>query len=154
MKFNKKSVLSFILILVVSFSYFFQLERNQKHPSPILTNVNNDFTEVGVIEHAFNNQQSNIQVTQQGVVTRLLADDLRGSRHQKFIVRLDTGLKLLIVHNIDLAPKVSTLSKGTIITFRGEYEWNHKGGLIHWTHHDPQGRHEDGWLEYKGERYQ
>ena len=154
MKINKKSVLNVVLILIVSFAFLSQQGSKENHPTPILTNASDGFTEVGVIEHAFNNQQSNIQVTQQGVVTRLLADDLRGSRHQKFIVRLDTGLKLLIVHNIDLAPKVSTLSKGSMITFRGEYEWNHKGGLIHWTHHDSQGRHEDGWLEYKGKRYQ
>ena len=154
MKFNKRSVLNVVLILILSFTFLSQQGSKEKHPSPVLTNANNGFTQVGVIENAFNNQLSNIQVTQQGVVIRLLPDDLRGSRHQKFIVRLDTGLKLLIVHNIDLAPKVSTLSKGSMITFRGEYEWNHKGGLIHWTHHDPQGRHEDGWLEYKGKRYQ
>ncbi len=146
--------MNFILILIVSFAIYFQQGSNEYSSGQSLNNANKDFTEISVIEYAFANQQSNLQIVQQGVVTRLLPDDLRGSKHQKFIVRLKKGLKLLIVHNIDLAPRVSDLSKGSIITFHGEYEWNNKGGLIHWTHHDPQGRHQDGWLEYKGKRYQ
>jgi hypothetical protein len=25
--------------------------------------------------------------------------------------------------------------------------------MIHWTHHDPAQRHEPGWVEYHGRRY-
>lgn len=146
--------MNFILILIAIFAIYFQQGNNENNPDQILKNANNNFTEISIIENAFANQQSNLQITQQGVVTRLLPDDLRGSRHQKFIVQLKQGLKLLIVHNIDLAPRVSDLSKGSIITFHGEYEWNNKGGLVHWTHHDPQERHKGGWLEYKGKKYQ
>ena len=38
--------------------------------------------------------------------------------------------------------------------FGGEYEWNEKGGIIHWTHHDPAGRHADGWLKHNNRIYQ
>ncbi|PID58774.1 hypothetical protein CSB45_01890 [candidate division KSB3 bacterium] len=40
------------------------------------------------------------------------------------------------------------------IPFYGEYEWNSKGGVIHWTHHDPNGRHEAGRLKHEGTMYQ
>ncbi|HCJ6793132.1 DUF3465 domain-containing protein, partial [Acinetobacter baumannii] len=26
--------------------------------------------------------------------------------------------------------------------------------VLHWTHHDPQNRHENGWLKHNGRIYQ
>lgn len=108
----------------------------------------------GEIESAFQNQQSGVQVTGEGIVTRILADDSDGSRHQRFILRLASGQTLLVAHNIDLAPRIASLSPGDTVAFNGEYEWNEKGGLIHWTHRDPNGQHEAGWLKHNGETYQ
>ena len=54
---------------------------------------------------------------------------------------------------IDLAKRVP-VERGDTIEFRGEYEWNEKGGVVHWTHHDPQDRHDHGWIEFEGRRYQ
>ena len=106
------------------------------------------------IEQAFANQQSDLQVEGQGVVDRVLADDNEGSRHQKFIVELNSGHTILIAHNIDLAPRVADLRRGDVVRFYGEYEWNPQGGVVHWTHHDPAGRHEGGWIEFDGKRYE
>ena len=106
------------------------------------------------VESAYENRQSDIQVRGQGTVLRVLPDDVEGSRHQRIILELETGQTLLIAHNIDLAPRVTELKKGDTVGFFGEYEWNSKGGVIHWTHHDPQGRHVGGWLEHNGRRYQ
>jgi len=106
------------------------------------------------VEKAFNNRQSDIQVGGSGKVIKILPDDTKGSRHQKFIIRLNSGQTLLIAHNIDIAPRISDLNVGDYINFYGEYEWNSKGGVIHWTHHDPGGHHDDGWLNHDGKTYQ
>lgn len=107
-----------------------------------------------VVEAAFNNRQSDVQVQGQGRVVRILSDDNEGSRHQRFILEVDSKLSVLIAHNIDLAPRINDLNKGDTVTFYGEYEWNDKGGVIHWTHHDPNQRHIDGWLKHRGKTYQ
>jgi hypothetical protein len=89
-----------------------------------------------------------------GIVERNLADDREGSPHQRFIIRADSGLSLLIAHNLDLAPRLQGLAPGDVVTVLGEYEWNEKGGLMHWTHDDPQGQHVTGYIEWRGKRYQ
>lgn len=106
------------------------------------------------IARAFESGLSDIQVAGEGTVIRLLPDDLNGSRHQRFIIELASGQTLLISHNIDLAPRINTLAEGDTIRFNGEYVWNAKGGLIHWTHRDPRGRHVAGWLIHNGKTYQ
>jgi hypothetical protein len=106
------------------------------------------------IEKAFQNNQGDIQVGGSGKATRILADDTQGSRHQKFIITLDSGQTLLIAHNIDIAPRIDDLEVGDHVNFYGVYEWNDNGGTVHWTHHDPSGSHEDGWINHGGKIYQ
>jgi hypothetical protein len=88
-----------------------------------------------------------------GVVTKVLPDDQQGSRHQRFILRLSPGHTVLISHNIDIAPRVAGISRGDTVAFRGQYEWNAKGGVIHWTHHDPGGDRPGGWIRQDGREY-
>jgi hypothetical protein len=107
-----------------------------------------------VLGSAFKERRSNIQVEGRGEVTLLLADDQDGNRHQRFLLRLRSGQTLLIVHSIDLAPRVTSIKVRDVVSFHGEYEWNAKGGVIHWTHRDPAGRHEAGWLKHKDRIYQ
>jgi hypothetical protein len=107
-----------------------------------------------ILANAFKQKKSDIQVHGQGKVIRLLPDDNKGSRHQKFILKLTTGQTLLVAHNIDLAPRVEKLRVGDYVSFYGEYEWSAKGGVMHWTHHDPNNRHPHGWLKHNGKLYQ
>ena len=102
------------------------------------------------IRQAFIDQRSNIQVQSSGRVKAILRDDNEGSRHQKFILELKHGLTVLVAHNIDLSPRLKKKKKGEIVEFYGEYEYSHQGGVLHWTHHDPQKKHADGGLKYKG----
>ncbi len=106
-----------------------------------------------VLNQAFESRQSDLQVQGDGQVIRILPDDNDGSRHQRFILRLGNSQTLLVAHNIDLAPRIATLSVGDTVEFYGEYEWNSQGGVLHWTHHDPNGRHADGWLKHKSQVY-
>jgi hypothetical protein len=103
---------------------------------------------------AFENRRSNVQVKGSGQVAKILSDDNDGSRHQRFIVGLASGHTVLVAHNIDLADRVDALRAGDRIEFYGEYEWNAKGGVVHWTHRDPQHKHVDGWIKHNGHTYQ
>lgn len=89
----------------------------------------------------------------EGKIIRLLSDDTKGDQHQRFIMEEDGGRSLLVAHNIDLAPRVDRLFVGGRIKVFGEYEWNDLGGLVHWTHKDPEDRIEGGWIEFRGKRY-
>ena len=106
-----------------------------------------------ILYQAFENQQSDLQVQGTARVVKVLPDDTKGSQHQRFIVETNQGQSILIAHNIDLAPRVANLSVGDTVEFFGEYEWNNRGGVIHWTHHDPKNRHPHGWIKHNGETY-
>ena len=107
----------------------------------------------GVLKRAYQSQQSDIQVKGSGKVTRILPDDNDGARHQKFILRLKNRQTILVAHNIDLAPRINKLNVGDFVQFFGEYEWNSRGGVIHWTHKDPRNNHKHGWLKHRGQVY-
>lgn len=111
-------------------------------------------TPVSELASFFENQESNKQILVKGVITRLLADDIDGDAHQRFIIRLDNDQTLLIAHNIDLAPRVPDIKTNQLIYVYGEYEYNDEGGVVHWTHKDPDGSHEDGFIFYNGVQYE
>jgi len=97
---------------------------------------------------------NNQSVTGSGMIIKILPDDTQGLEHQRFILRLASGQTVLIAHNIDIAPRIPDLARGDVVAFQGIYVSNDKGGVIHWTHHDPSGHHPDGWLKYHGQTYQ
>jgi hypothetical protein len=107
----------------------------------------------GDIARAYAAHRSGVQVHGTGIVAKVLKDDEEGSRHQRFILHMDSGQSVLFAHNIDLASRVPDLYAGERVEFEGEYEWNEKGGVVHWTHRDPSGRHPAGWLKVAGAVY-
>ena len=149
-----KKLLLVAAVLLAGYSYFAgqhgATPNGASVSAPILSADKSD----AIIADAFTNHRSHVQVSGQGIVIKLLPDDNSGTRHQRFIVRLANGQTLLVAHNIDIASRVSGLKEGDSIRFDGEYEWNKKGGVLHWTHRDPNGSHPSGWLQHHGQTYQ
>lgn len=104
------------------------------------------------LQRAVKNKQSKVWFLEtQFKVKKVLADDLKGSRHQRFLVH-HTGLPtLLVAHNIDIGKRIP-LRVGQTIYIKGRYEWNDKGGVLHWTHGDPRGKQAGGWVRL-GDQY-
>lgn len=105
-----------------------------------------------VVQSAYAARRSGVWMEVRGQISRILPDDNDGSRHQRFILDVGNGHTVLVSHNIDLAEKVPAAA-GDALALRGRYEWNERGGVIHWTHHDPQGIESGGWIEAGGRRY-
>ena len=144
---TKRSAISLVFLLLLYLGY-----------EAYVRTAATDYTEVAdsaeeSLLRLKESQQSGIMVTSRGVIERTLSDDNEGSRHQRFIVRVGPRQTVLISHNIDLAPRVP-ISVGDSVIFRGQYEWNPQGGVIHWTHHDPAGRHAAGWIEHNSTRFE
>ncbi len=165
---GNKSNIGIIVVIIFAIAAYFGFQKTnhsnsqqnqqsgyvQKGNSPAQNNASIDAQGLQRIQEAYNKQQRDIPVQAKGVVKAVLRDDTEGSKHQKFILKLDNGLSVLVAHNIDLASRIDQLKKGDIVEFKGDYEYNEKGGVIHWTHHDPHGKHADGWLKMDGKIYQ
>lgn len=125
-----------------------QGDRREDHREGTL-HQNPDNQNASTIEDAFEAHRSGVWVEASGVVDRILSDDNQGDRHQRFVVRLNVNRTILISHNIDLAER-APVEIGDTVLFRGKYEWNERGGVVHWTHHDPRAgfdrKDRGGWL--------
>ncbi|ANO49930.1 DUF3465 domain-containing protein [Woeseia oceani] len=104
------------------------------------------------MKRQFGKQDSGLWVEGIGTVCRLLPDDKDGDHHQRLILDMRNGTTLLLVHNIEIAEKVP-LGVGDRIRFRGVYEWNDLGGLVHWTHTDPFQIEKGGYIRYRTRDY-
>jgi hypothetical protein len=102
----------------------------------------------------FHNHQSNVEVTADGTVVRLLPDRTSSTgTHEQFIIKLSSGeITIEVEHNISIASR-APVAVGDHLIVHGEYVWNPQGGLIHFTHHDPRGTHEGGYIQDNGTTY-
>ena len=143
-KSKMKSLLALVIVVVAAIYQHFQgnVASTKQSDNPASTT-----------QRSGTKWKANQWITIEGKVIRLLQDDNIGSRHQKFIIRQNDGSTLLIAHNIDLAKRIP-LQKGDKIKLRGQYETNDRGGLVHWTHHDPMKSGSVGWIEHKNKRYE
>lgn len=76
--------------------------------------------------------------------------------HEQFDVRADDGTAFRVVDNVTVAPRVPA-RPGDRVTVQGELiRFRHdpsRTPLVHWTHHDPRGRHAGGFIELGGRVY-
>ena len=148
MRSSQRSLLAVGLVLLLAALYALERFGGSRASAPEVASPG----EEAVLE-AFRAKRSKVLVEVEGEVVLLMRDDRRGRKHQHFLVRLPSGHTLKIAHNIDLAERVP-VRKGDRVRLKGQYEWNVKGGVLHWTHHDPAGRHPGGWIEHQGRRYE
>ncbi|MEM8710822.1 MAG: DUF3465 domain-containing protein [Planctomycetota bacterium] len=110
--------------------------------------------DTALIKKLFQTKQSDTQVEAEGEIVFIFPEDMGERKHQRFLVELSNDITLKIAHNIDLAPE-APIRKGDTIRFYGEYEYNDKGGVVHWTHRTKgTNPHPHGWLLHKGKKYE
>ena len=74
--------------------------------------------------------------------------------HESFTMVTEHGLRLEIVDNVDLAPRIP-VAAGDVVAVAGQFIPRGRGGLIHDTHHRPgPGWHRAGWIEWHGSRFE
>ncbi len=93
---------------------------------------------------------TSVEVSTSGSVARLLGNySSRTGTHEGFLLR-SNGLTIRVEDNTTITGAIP-LSKGEPVSLQGQYECN--DGVIHWTHHDPRGRHSGGFIEAGGKIY-
>ena len=112
----------------------------------------------GQIYDAWRAGRSGVEVQATGSVARVLGKRTGPSGpHEGFLLHLTGagghGLTVRVESNLDIIGTLPVVD-GEPATVRGEYEYDQRGGVIHWTHHDPMGRHANGFVEIGGRRYE
>lgn len=149
---NRRQLQLVFVLALVLVSVWLSLEPDPAAPPDVVgQETQNSASEV--INRAWRDRAYDVAVVGYGTVTRVLSDDNDGSRHQRFVLDVQAERTVLVAHNIDLAPRLDDLAIGDRVDFKGVYEWNDRGGVIHWTHHDPQNRRPGGWLKHNGKTY-
>lgn len=126
--------------------------------APVATNPQSATAELqqvtqSEILQAQTDRAKKVELTVGAFVKKKLKDDTEGLPHERFLLGLENGTTVLVAHDTAMAPYVP-LQAGDFVVIHGEYIWNRKGGVLHWTHHTDTPRHEGGWIDYKGQRYQ
>lgn len=106
-----------------------------------------------ILEDAFYDRRDGFMAEVSGTVTRVLAANPNDPTYQRFIIRLENGQSILIVHN-QAAGNTVPVAIDDRVTVRGEFEWSETGGLLKNTHMDLSPKRRHGFVEHDGKRYQ
>ncbi len=107
---------------------------------------------------AWRSGTSHVEVTVGGVVARVLGTRVgRRGAHEGFLLHLSgadgRGLTVRVEDNVDLTGPIP-LREGESVEVRGEYIFDARGGIVHYTHRDPRGHHLSGYVLADGKFYQ
>ena len=104
------------------------------------------------VEKAYYDKVSGLLVEVDGEVVRLLAPSPGNSRLQRFLIRMNNGQVVQIMHMNDRKERIP-LTANDRIKVRGEYSWSETGGTIHSTERDMSLARRHGWVEHQGRTY-
>jgi hypothetical protein len=106
---------------------------------------------------AWANQRSHVEVTASGSVAKVLGTRRGPSGvHTGFLLHLrgaaGRGLTVRVEDNVDLTGPIP-VHAGDDAEVRGEYIYDPRGGLIHYTHRDPRGNRPGGYVKLANRMY-
>jgi Protein of unknown function (DUF3465) len=143
---RSRYIVAAVLITGISFFQF------RWHYGPWAVDAST-FVEPAVEDNHPEPARSGVTLTADGKLDQILSDNINGEHAQQFTLRLPSGAKVLVMHNVDVASRIPDLIPGEAVRIHGEYEWNESGGIVRSTHRDPSGKFDAGWIEYRGQRY-
>ncbi|MEO6990055.1 MAG: DUF3465 domain-containing protein [Candidatus Baltobacteraceae bacterium] len=111
----------------------------------------------GAVAAAWQAHRSHVEVTASGSVARVLGTRVGPSgAHEGFLLHLrgaeGRGLTIRVEDNVDLTGPIP-LRAGDDVEVHGEYIFDPRGGLVHYTHRDPRGHHPSGYVRVGGRLY-
>ncbi|HIP75819.1 MAG TPA: DUF3465 domain-containing protein [Psychromonas hadalis] len=106
------------------------------------------------ITYLFNNQRGGEMVSSLGRIIKLLEDQTSPYLAQLILIRLNSGQKLIIKHNLKASTKIADLKVGEMIKFKGVYRWNSRGGMVVSTFENKQHPKRSGWVKFADKTYQ
>jgi hypothetical protein len=101
---------------------------------------------------AFENRISGFRVRLRGEVVEIFRHYVHSREKQEFVVRLDSGQTVLIIHNKTFARPVPRLRLGNRVSVMGRYRWNNEGGYVDQTNTLSCGC-KFGWIRRNGKKY-
>ena len=94
---------------------------------------------------------SHVEVRDRGTIVAVLGvRESRSGAHEGFLIAIGSHV-YRVEDNADITGTIP-LRRAAHVELQGQYECD--DNVIHWTHHDPSGRHPSGYIEIDGTYYQ
>ena len=95
-----------------------------------------------------------MQVLVRGVVEWQEITEYESTRTQTLDVVLGNGWPIRVEHDFTGSNSIPRSVVGRMIYVYGLFEFSSVGGIVYKTEKDPEGFHEDGWIQFDGKRYE